>query len=118
MVESSINHGPNRTEEDKRKIKKIYFSLTVTLIRVCSNGSHFTVCKAASKMNSKLQSNPDCQKRKFQSVINSSYDKYYSYDKYMVYYVKYHSRHKRFAYSTEALAVLRKLLQNEYQIII
>ena len=42
--------------------------------KVWINSSHFTICEAASKMSSKLQSSIDSLGKKLQSVIYSSYE--------------------------------------------
>ena len=43
------------------------------------NGLHFAICQAAIKMSSKLWNSFDSQNIKLQSVIYSSFDKYYNY---------------------------------------
>ena len=47
-------------------------------IRIWITSSHFAICEAASKTSSNLQSSLYFQKRKLQSVIYSSYNKYYN----------------------------------------
>ena len=47
-------------------------------LKQCINGLHFSICEVASKMNSKVRSSFDCHKGKLQSVIYSSYYKYYN----------------------------------------